>query len=50
MGAKKKLNVAYVGGAFLVAGLLGWATSSFGVFCIALALLVALSVYAGEIR
>lgn len=50
MGAKKKLNVAYISGAFLVAGLLGWAASSFAVFCIALAVMLALSAYAGEIR
>jgi hypothetical protein len=50
MGAKRKLNGANVCGTFLVAGLLGWVTGSVAVFLIALAVLLAVSYYAGDIR
>ena len=50
MGAKHKLNAAYTGGALLVAGLLGWLTGSWVVFLVALAVLLALSCYTGDLR
>lgn len=50
MGAKAKLNAAYVHGAFVVAGLVGWIAGSWLVFLIALGVLLIASFAAGEIR
>lgn len=50
MGAKYKLNSAYLNGAIVVAGLAGLVTGSPAVFVVGLALLVGSSIWAGEIR
>lgn len=50
MSARHKLNVAFLNGALLVAGVLGLGSQSWAVFLIALALLIASGVYMGEIR
>jgi hypothetical protein len=50
MGAKKKLNVAYVNGSLLIAGLAGLAAASWVVFVTVFAISVALNWYAGNIR
>jgi hypothetical protein len=50
MAARQKLNQAYFLGSALVAGLVGYATQSWTVFGIVLALLVLSSLHAGEIR
>ena len=50
MGARHELNKIHVIGSLGLAGLLGLASGSFAVFVIAGAVLIASSVYAGEIR
>jgi hypothetical protein len=50
MGAKQKLNGAYLVGAFLVAGLAGIAFDSFLVFWVALVGLLIADLIAGHIR
>lgn len=50
MGARKKLNQAYVTGSLLVAGVIGLATESLVVFIVALAILLVGNLYTGEIR
>lgn len=50
MGARQKLNQAYLTGSVLVAGIAGWLMQSWMVFIFALLVLVGLSLYAGEIR
>ena len=50
MGAKHKLNAAYTGDRLLIAGLLGWTTGSVEIFIVALAVLLVLSWYSGELR
>jgi len=50
MGARQKLNSAYFVGSLLFAGLAGAATQSWFVFVLAVAVLVALNIYLGEIR
>ena len=50
MKARKKLNIAYLGGSLLLAGAVGWATSSWTMFGISLAALVAFNVLRGNIR
>ena len=50
MGARKKLNVAYLNGSLLAALGLGLFTGSWLVFGLALVMLVAANVYAGQVR
>ena len=50
MNARRKLNVAFANGAFVIAALAGLATQSWVVFLVALALALALNVYVGSIR
>ena len=50
MGAKTKLNAAYLHGALLVAGLAGLATGSPATFAAVLAGLLIASILAGDIR
>jgi hypothetical protein len=50
MSARRKLNVAFVNGSLLIAGLAGLATGSWVVFGTAFAVSVALNCYAGSIR
>lgn len=50
MGARQKINQAYVNGALCIAGIIGIATESWWVFLGALAVLLALDVMAGSIR
>jgi hypothetical protein len=47
---KKKLNQANILGCFLLAGLIGGATQSWGVFVITLAVLLLTAFHAGDIR
>jgi len=48
--AKNKLNGAYFNGALVVAGLLGAATGSWGVFLITTCFLIAVNINDGSIR
>ena len=50
MPAREKLNAAYLHGSLALAGLAGWACSSWLVFAAAFALLLAGNLLAGEIR
>jgi len=50
MGARKKLNGAYLTGSLLVAGAAGLATGSLVVFMVALAALVVINFVDGNIR
>lgn len=50
MGARQKINQAYVNGALFVAGIIGIAAESWLLFLGALAVLLALDVMAGGIR
>jgi hypothetical protein len=50
MGARRKLNQAYVCGSLIVAGLIGLATESWLVFIVVLGISLALNLYSGEIR
>jgi hypothetical protein len=50
MSAKHKLNAAQINSAFLVAGLLGWATGSADAFVLAAAALLFTGWQAGGIR
>jgi hypothetical protein len=50
MGARKKLNGAFICGSLIVATVAGLITHSFAVFLIGAAVLVGLSFYTGDIR
>ena len=50
MGAREKLNQAYVNGAIVVAGVVGLIGQSWTMFWIAVAYAVASNVYGGGIR
>jgi hypothetical protein len=50
MGARTKLNRIIVIGCILLAGILGAASDSFGVFVFALAILIGLCLYGRDIR
>lgn len=50
MAARTKLNKAYANGALLVAACLGAISQSWGVFAIALVVLLAGCFYTGDIR
>ena len=50
MNARKKLNRAAVNGCLLLAGVFGFLSGSWLVFGLALAVVIALSVYAGDMR
>jgi hypothetical protein len=50
MGARQKLNQAYVNGALIVAAVVGVATQSWTVFWLAATFVVVSSLYSGEIR
>jgi hypothetical protein len=50
MGARTSLNGIYLSGALALAALLGWATGSWGVFIISVAVLIGANVHAGRIR
>ena len=50
MGARTKLNAAYLNGGILIAACVGALTQSWSVFFVALVTLLAGCVYAGEIR
>lgn len=50
MGAKQKLNAASVNGALFVAGVIGIAFESWGIFLLAFLIFLGTSVMAGEIR
>jgi hypothetical protein len=50
MGARQKLNAAYVEGGLIVAALLGALAGSWIVFAAAAAVLIGLGLHGGEIR
>ncbi len=50
MGARTRLNSIYFSGALVAAALGGWATGSWAVFFISLAVLVGVNIHAGRIR
>ncbi len=50
MGARQKLNAGYFQGSLLLAALAGGLSSSWGVFAVALGLLIVGNVIAGDIR
>ena len=50
MGARKKLNSAYLTGSFVMAGLIGYAAGSWGMFALALGVLVVGNLVGGDIR
>lgn len=50
MGARKKLNQAFIGGSLIMATAAGAVAQSWAVFLIAAIVLIALSLYAGDIR
>lgn len=50
MNARKKLNAGYFNGSVFVAALIGWLAQSWTVFFLALAILLVLNMYQGQIR
>ena len=50
VGAREKLNEAYVIGSLLLAAIAGWISGSWLVFIIAAVILLALNLHAGDIR
>lgn len=50
MGAKSKLNSAYINGALVIAGMVGLITGSCTVFAVVCIVLIASSIVAGDIR
>ncbi len=50
MGAREKLNSAYIGGSLLIAAIVGAVTDSWFVFMLTAAILLALNVHSGDIR
>ena len=50
MGAREKLNQAYLNGAVVVAAVIGLVAQSWTLFWIAVAYVVATSIYGGGIR
>ena len=50
MGARQKLNGAYLTGSLLVAGLIGYAAGSLWIFIVAGVVLLASNLAAGDIR
>ena len=50
MGARQKLNEAYVNGALVVGGIAGLLTGSWTIFFITSAALIGVSTYSGGIR
>ena len=50
MGARQKLNIAYLDGSILLAALAGWLTQSWPVFLLTLAALLGLNLYRHQIR
>ena len=50
MTARKKLNVAFINGSVLLAGLIGYVCQSWIAFALALVLLLGMSIYAGDVR
>jgi hypothetical protein len=50
MNARQKLNLAYVNGAVVIAGVVGLLAESWGVFCLALIVLMVIHLGSGGIR
>ena len=50
VGARKKLNGAFLCGSLIIAAIAGFVTQSFAVFLFGAVLLVALNLYTGDIR
>ena len=50
MDARRKLNVAFVNGSFLLAAIAGWAFQSWAAFFVGLAVALALNIGTGSIR
>ena len=50
MGARQKLNTAAIQGAFIFAGIAGWAFESWYVFLIAITIMLVGAMHSGDIR
>jgi hypothetical protein len=50
VGARKKLNGAFIGGSLIIAAIAGFLTQSFVVFLIGAVVLIAFNFYTGDIR
>jgi hypothetical protein len=50
VGARQKLNGAFVGGSLIIAAIAGFVTQSFVVFLISAIALIGLNFYTGDIR
>jgi hypothetical protein len=50
VSVRRRLNIAYLNGSLLFAGIIGLAAQSWAVFLVASAVLVATGVYCGDIR
>jgi hypothetical protein len=50
MNARQKLNLAYINGAVVISGVVGLLAGSWGVFCLALIVLVVIHLGSGGIR
>ena len=50
MGAREKLNAAYISGSLVLAALVGAMTESWTVFFMTAVILLALNVHSGDIR
>ena len=50
MGARHKLNQAYFNGSLIIAGVVGMATESIGIFIVVLGVLVMFNLHSGDIR
>jgi hypothetical protein len=50
VNARRRLNISYLNGSLLFAGIIGVGAQSWAVFLVALAVLIATGVYCGDIR
>ena len=50
MNARLKINAAYIYGALIVAGLIGWGVGSWLAFGLTAAAIITLGLYSGDIR
>ena len=50
MGARTRLNASYINGATIVSGVLAAVFGSWSLFCLLVVVLLATSIYTGDIR
>ncbi len=50
MGARQKLNNAFINGALLIGAVAGWVFKSWAVFVVTAVVLIAGAVYCGDVR